>query len=111
MLDADGRQVRVPPEDFASWLATLESSLAQELDALGRLCGLLEEGQDLPLAEIPSRVSQAARLGRLGQRLGALSRRLGLGEGEGPPPEARSQAEALLALLGVYPGGLPEPVR
>jgi hypothetical protein len=109
--------VKQRPQEFTSWLQTLESDLQYEFTALDGLCRLLGEGQDVRGEDVAAKVASFPRLHELAKRLGLLAKRLGLSGGPGPPPEEkdwsplRTWAEALLRLLDEHPNGLPGPLR
>src|SRR5262249_26326734 len=81
-----------------------------------RLVGLLLEGRDVPVKDLPARVKPLAELGRLRSEAADLDARAFPGRPATQPPESldwsalRQVAGALLTLLEAWQGAPPPPV-
>ncbi len=62
VFSADGTLARMSVDDFAKWLEEQTSGFRERLADLNRLCSLLKPGSDVPLGDVPARLSAFAAL-------------------------------------------------
>jgi very-short-patch-repair endonuclease len=102
--------------DLAAWLQKHAEATGRRAGCVKRLAGLLLDGRDVPVADLPARVKTLAELGRHRAEASALWARACPGRQATQPPESRDwsaqrqTAAALLTLLEAWRGAPPAQV-
>jgi hypothetical protein len=76
--EGPSRRINITPRKFAAWLGIQIEVVDRETKAIGKLCGLLAVGKDLPMKSVPGKVRALTELVHLRVEISRLAERMRL---------------------------------